>query len=125
MVKRVGHLAAVGLALQIVVADFAGHVHGVGNVAVFNRAEHLVVLISPDSGIEIGLELEAHADFVGFFLGQARHLFVSLGKRAEQILHVVPHLVGYHIGIGEVASAADAAFHGLEKVEVDIHGLVG
>ena len=29
---------------------------------------------------------------------------MSLIERAEQILHMMPHFMGYHVGVGEVAA---------------------
>ena len=47
---------------------------------------------------------------------------VGLGQDAEQILDMVPDFVGDHIGIGEIAAAAELALHLLEEggVEIDL-----
>jgi hypothetical protein len=44
---------------------------------------------------------------VGLGLGDAAHLRVDAIKDAEFILHVVPHHVGYHVGLGEVARSSE------------------
>ncbi len=104
MVEAVGNLASISFALQIIVADPGGGIHGVLHVAGFDGREHLVVDARPYSRIEIGLQFKADTHLVRLALAHARHGVVCLTESPQQILYMVPYLVGYDIGIGEIAS---------------------
>ena len=65
MVERVGHLAAISLALKIIIADFRGGIDGILYITLLYRLEHLIIQSGPYSGIEIGLQLETDTDTVG------------------------------------------------------------
>ena len=81
--------------------------------------------MGPYSGIIVGLEFESHTYFVGFGIAHSRHAAVGVIERAEEILHVVSDFVCDHIGIGEISRRTYGLFHIFEKIQVDIHCLVG
>ena len=119
------HVAVAGLALQVVVADLLCSVDGFLEVAVFERAEHLLLVMAPNAGIVVGLQLDADAHLVGFGLVHAGHLLVGLVERTEEVLDVVTHFVGDDVGAGEVALDAHRLLHLVEEIEVEIEFLVG
>lgn len=55
MVEGVGHLAPVGLALKVVVADLGGYVDGILYITRLDGVEHGVVAVGPYSGETVGL----------------------------------------------------------------------
>ena len=76
--------------------------------------------MTPDTGIEVGLQLDADAHLVGFGLVHAGHLGMGLVERAEQVLHMVPHFVRNDVGAGKVALDAHRLLHLVEEVEVEV-----
>ena len=60
-------------------------------------------------GVAVGLELEAHRQLVGLLLARALLGLAHLGAGAEEVLHVVPELVGEHVHAGEVAGRVELA----------------
>jgi hypothetical protein len=46
---------------------------------------------------------------------------MDLGRHAEQGLHVMADLVGYHVGLGEIAGGGEAGLHLAEERQVEIH----
>ena len=98
---------------------------GFPDVAVVQRTIAVVLVVTPYAGIEIGLEFESYADFIGFGLAHPRHLLMGFPQGSQQVLHMVAHLVGNHVGIGEISARTQLAFHTGEKGEVDIDALVG
>ena len=78
----------------------------------------------PYTGIEIGQQLQAYTQFIGFSLREFRHLFVHLSQNACEVFHMVTHLVGNHIGIGKVAICTQLLLHRGEERQVDIQFLV-
>ena len=125
MGKRVRHGISLGTFLEIIVADFLRGVESLLYIAVLKRAKHLIVMMSPYAGIIIGLKLKSHTNLVGLRLAESRHTLVGIGESAEQILHMVAHLMGYDIGIGKVSVGTESAAHFGEKRQVYIQALVG
>ena len=125
MGERVRLHGAGGFFLEIIVADHFGAVEGFPDVAVVQGTVAVVLVVAPDAGIEIGLEFQPDADFVGFAPAHPRHLLMGFPQGSQQVLHMVAHLVGNHVGIGEIPARAQLAFHAGEEGEVDIDALVG
>jgi len=97
--EGVRHDAALLFLLNGIVADGVGGAHGFLDIAAI-ELQGLLRVIRPDAGEEVGLEFEANRVFVVIRpITHRRHL----GREAEQVLHVMTHLVGDHIGLGEVA----------------------
>ena len=94
MGKRVRHGISLGTFLEIIVADFLRGVESLLYIAVLKRTKHLIVMMSPYAGIIIGLKLKSHTNLVGLRLAESRHPLVGIGESAEQILHMVAHLMG-------------------------------
>ena len=76
--------------------------------------------MSPYAGIIVGKEFQAHADLVGRNLVGLVHLLMGLAQYAQQVLHVVAHLMGDDVGIGEVAVGTQLPLHGGEEAQVDV-----
>ena len=127
MVEGLRSCAPVGLLLQVVVANLRGGVQCLFNVAILQRAEHPVVVVGPHTGVKVGLQLQTHAGLVVALgvLAVLGHLLVGGVQGAQQVLHMMPHLVRDDVGVGKVAVSPDLAFHALEELQVEIHRLVG
>ena len=81
--------------------------------------------MGPDPGVKVCLEFNAHAHAVGVGLGHLGHLAMGLAEGAKQVLHMVAHLMGDDIGIGEIPVGAELLPHRGEEAEVDVEFLVG
>ena len=115
---------ALGFLLEVVVADLGGAVDGLHQVAVLDGIEIGALIVGPDAGVEVGLELDADAHPVRVGLVHPRHLLMGLAQGAEEVLHVVAHLMGDDIRIGEVAVGPELLPHGGEEAQVDVQFLV-
>jgi len=114
----VGHDAAGLHFLQMVVADGGSGVHCGFDVALLEEVA-LFGGIGPDSGVAIGLELDADGDGVGHF----RIVFDFLADfslDARDFLHVVADLVSNYVGLREFAGSAELIFEFGEEAEVEI-----
>ena len=119
------HGIALRLFLQIVVADDRRAAYGFLQVSVFQRAEEGALVVAPHSGVEIGLQLDAHAHPVGVGLAHTCHLAVGLVQGTQHVLHVVTYLVGNHIGVGEVTVGPQLLPHAGEEGKVYVQLFVG
>ena len=119
MGETVGHDPALTPLLQAVVTDGLGGVEGLFQIAVL---QHLLLLhmVTPDPGETVGLQFEFDRQLVLRGLAQPLLLLAHLGRDAEQVLHVVAHLVGDHIALGEVAIGPELVTHVLIEGEIDI-----
>ena len=124
MGERIGDRITLRTFLQVVVADFARRVKRLLDVARLEGIEHSVVVVSPHTGEEIRLKLNADTDIVGLRLVRAVHGGMSLVECPEEVLDVVADLVGYDVGIGEIAVRTEGLAHIAEKGEVDVETLV-
>ena len=59
---------ALGLFLEVVVTNDGGAADGLLKVSVFYGSEHGILIMGPDAGVEIGLELYTDAHAVGVCL---------------------------------------------------------
>ena len=123
MVEGVGHDIALGALLQRIVADLAGGVQRLLQVALFQKP-FLGGEMPPDPGEAIGLELDADRHLVGLDLAHLLAHLVELRQHADQVLHVMAHLVGKNIGLREIARGAEAVRQFVIEIEVDIKLLV-
>ena len=117
------HRAAAG-ALQRIVANPGGCVHGFLHIALLQDLARALGMVGPDAGKAIGLQFEFHAQCVVFNLADASAHLVHLAADAKQVLHMVADFMGDHISLGKVAGGAELGFQGFVKAEVDIHLLV-
>ena len=81
--------------------------------------------MAPHAGIEVGLELDAHAHAVGIGLAHAGHLAVGFVQSAQHVLDMMAHFMRDDIGVGEVAVGPQLLPHAGEKAQVDIQFFVG
>src|SRR5574343_1132685 len=123
--ERLGHHGAAAGALQRVVADLRGRVHGFLHVALLQDRAGILGVVGPHTGETVGLQFQTHGQAVVFGLADAAAHLVHLGADAQQVLHVVAQLVGDHVGLGEVARRAEAALEGFVEAQIDVHLLVG
>src|SRR5262249_60201452 len=84
----------------------------------------LLGVVGPETGQEIGLELQPNRQPVELRLAQTGPLRVYPLGDAEQILHMVADLVSNQIGLGEFPRGTKASFHILKETEVQIDHLV-
>ena len=113
MGETVGHHAALGLALDAVVADGAGGVKSLLDVALLQYFSGLIGVVRPHSGETVGLQLKTYRCRVVAAL--------YLRMQAQQVLHMVAHFVGDHIGLGEIARRAKALAQFVEKNGVQVN----
>ena len=107
MVERIGNRVALRFLLQIIISDFRSSINALFDITIFERTKHLIILMSPNAGKEIGLQLQTHTHSIGFLLTHLLHLAMRLAQYAKQILHMVTHFVRYHIGIGKIAVSSE------------------
>ena len=80
--------------------------------------------MAPHAGEAVGLQLQPHRERVAarrILLHRALHLPAD----SEHVLHVVPHLVGDHVGLREVAGCSESAGQLAVEAQVDVYALVG
>ncbi len=116
--------AALGGALKPVVADRGGGVQPFLDVALFQDVARVLRLVRPDAGQAVGLQLDAHLQRVALGLVQPPLQLLRAVQHAQQVLHVMAHLVRDDIGAGEVAAGAQPALQVEHEVEVDIEFVV-
>ena len=108
MGEFVGHDAAGLHFLEMVVADGGCGVHCGFDVALLEEVA-LFGGIGPDSGVAIGLELDADGDGIGHSR-IALHLLADFSLDARDFLHVVADLVSNYVGLREFAGSAELIF---------------
>ena len=91
-----------------VVADRGRGVEALLDVAGLDEAA-LLGGVAPDAGVAVGLELEPDGQLVGLLGAGALLRLAHLVAGAEQVLHVVPELVGEDVDAGEVARRVELA----------------
>ena len=124
MGERLGLHVSACLLLQVVVANLLCTVDGLLDIACLERAVGGILIVAPYAGIVIGQQLQTYADLVGLHLVHLAHLLVCLVECAQEVLHVVTHLVGDDVGIGEVTVGSQLRLHLGEEREVDVQLLV-
>ena len=123
--EGIRHDAALGLALDHVVADLAGGIQAFLDVAVLQAVLHLVVEVRPDAGEAVGLQLHADLQRVGLALVvRALLQLLHLLGDAELQLNVVADFMGDDVGLGEVARCFEAAAQLVVEGEIDVDLLV-
>ena len=86
---------------------------------------HGILVVSPNTCIVVGQQLQADADLVGTHLVGRAHGLVSLREGTCEILHMVADLMGDDVGIGEgVTLDTKLALHLGEERQVDVKLLV-
>jgi len=78
----------------------------------------------PYPGKAIGLQLEPDRQGVGLAFRHLASRLIDLAGYAQQVLHVVPHLVRDHTGLGEIARRVETRLHLFVESEVDVDLLV-
>src|SRR5690606_1470249 len=103
-------LAPGARALDGVVAHGFGGVDGLVEVP---RLEPALDLLGPEPCEAVGLQFHLHRQRIGFGLRRRLLFGAHLVVYAEEVLDVVPVLVGQHVGHGEVAFEAELLFEPL------------
>src|ERR1043166_3663498 len=120
---------AARLTLQPVVADRRGGFQRRLDVSRIEERFLLLLPVRPHAGQAIGLQLDLHLQAVGVALRQPVLHLLHLGQDAEQVLDVVPVLMGDHVGLGELTglalAPAEAALEFAEERRVEIDLPVG
>ena len=127
MGEAIGDDAALGLALQLVVADRRRRGHRLIDVAIVDHpaAALPVGAVGPDAGETIGLQLGPHRKCVAIALAHALAHLLHLARDAEQVLHMMSDLVGDDVSLRELAWRAKTRRKLVEEAEVEIDPLVG
>ncbi len=125
MGEGVGDDGPGGLALDPVVADGAGRVERLLEIARLEDVARPLGVVGPDPGEAVGLELEPDRQCVSVRLGEPLLLPVDLVGDPEEVLDVVADLVGDDIGLGEVAGCAESGPELVVETEIDVDLLVG
>ena len=77
MVECVRNGVSLGLFLQVVVSNLRCYVEAFLYVAILQGVEHPVVVVCPDAGKVVGLQLQADTDAVTFLFADTAHLLVG------------------------------------------------
>ena len=109
MRKGVGHDVPLRLTLDHIVADGAGCVEPLLDVALLEPVVDLVVEIGPHAREAIGLQFHADLQRIAIAFGHARLETLHLVGNAEQLLHVVSDLVRDYVCLGKVARRLETA----------------
>ena len=125
MGEGLGYYITLALLLEIVISDLGCAVEGFLDVALFEGPVSRIVIVGPDSGIIVGLELQTYAVLVRNRLAGLLHDLMGLVEGSEQVLDMVSDLVGDHIGVCKVAVCSEGLLHRGEEAEVEIDRLVG
>lgn len=78
-------------------------------------------MVSPDTGQTVGLQFHSNRQGVGFRFRRTPAKPMHVLCDAEQILNMVSHFMGNHIGLGEIAGGVEPLGHLVEKREIQIH----
>ena len=87
--------------------------------------EHLPLIggVRPHAGVAVRLELQPDRELVR--LGWIRLLELPHARvRAQQVLDVVPELVGEHVRLREIARRAEPLLQLVEEAEIEVDPLV-
>src|SRR4030095_541800 len=120
-----GYDSAAARALERVVADLGGRVHGLFDVALLQYLAGILGVMGPDTGEAVGLQFHFDAHGVVLALAGLAAQALHLAGDAQLVLHVVAHLVGNDVGVGNVAGGAQPLLQGVVEVQVDVDLLVG
>ena len=104
--------------LQIVIPDFLRTVDSLLDISRFERLEPLVVVVCPNARIVVGQQLQSDTDAVGFGFAHLVHLLVGPVENPQQIFHMMAHLVGYDISVGEISVSSELTFHRRKALSV-------
>jgi hypothetical protein len=115
---------AAGLFLQLIVADRRRRTESVLEIAWFDQVPFSLGVMTPDTGITVGLEFHSNRKRVCLHLrhlsSEAMHLF----RDAKEILHVMTDLMGDHIGLSKVTSRSKTMRHFIEEGKVQIDPVI-
>src|SRR5690606_34141542 len=119
------HHIALRLLLQRVVADRAGGIERLFDVARFEHLTLRVGMMRPDTGETVGLQFDLHRDGVGLRLRQGLLALVGIAEDADRVLHVMADLVCDDIGLREIAGGVVPPRQRIEEAEIEIDPPVG
>ena len=106
--------------LELVIADGCCRSEPFFKIARLDQVPLTLGVVAPDAGETIGLQFHSHRQgiplsFRGLVL-EARHLLCN----AHQVLHVMAHLMGDHIGLCKFTWRAQPLRHDFEKGQVKV-----
>src|SRR5258708_21794337 len=85
-------------------------------------------MVGPHAGEAVGLQLDAYLGCIALARAHALLRLLHLRQNAEEVLHVMPDLVGDDVGLRELASlaaaAAEAVLQIVEERSVEINALI-
>src|SRR5690606_8937326 len=123
MVEGLGHGEALHALLQRIVADLLGGIERFLDIAIVEQVG-LPGIIGPDAGIAVGLQLDADGIGIGLFLAHGGPALVEFGQHPGDVLDMVAHFMGQHIGLGEIARCTELVAQLVIETEVDIDLLI-
>ena len=118
-----GHVSP-GLPLHPVIADSAGRIEGFLDVALLEDVAGLVGVVSPDTGKTVRLQLHHDRKLVGLCLARPAAERMDLLGNPQEVLDMMPHLVGDDIGLGEIPRRAKPVFEVAVEAEVNVNFVV-
>lgn len=126
--KGVGRYIAALPLLEPVVADLAGRVEGLVDVARFHHLSSPIGVMRPQARKAVGLQLRHHREPVVRGLGDLAALGLQLSADPQQVLDVMADLVGNDIRLGKVARGVhlvlQVAVEGKVDVDLTVAGAV-
>ena len=127
MGETVGHdSAAAASLLQAVVANGLRGANGFLDVANLQHVPAFVGVKRPYACETIGHQFHTHREAVSFRLAACALLRLLYARQnAHQVFDVVANFMRDHVGVGEIATAAEFALHVTKERRVEINLLVG
>ena len=120
MGERLGHDAALSLALEAVVADRGGSVQAFLDVARLQDLPGALGVVRPDPGEAIRLQLHLHLERVRFGAAALALRLLDSPGDPEEVLHVVADLVRDDVRLGEVAGRTDLVAQVTVERQIDV-----
>jgi hypothetical protein len=123
--ERVWHHLAFGLSLQPIIAYGRSRLQRRFNVSGFNKLPLWVSAVCPYTGKAISLQLNSDLQAIGFDLVHPALRLLNLWQHSKLVLHMMPDLMGNHIGLRELAGLASDVAHAKALLEVLKEACVG
>jgi hypothetical protein len=121
--KRFRHHIPLCALLQAIIADLRGSVKRCCNIGLIDKSTFGGIM-APDAGKAVGLSFLSHRQGIAGHRIRSGALGLNPGTNPQQMLDVVSHFVGNHIGARKIARRPKAVAQLLEEAQVKIDFLI-